>query len=313
MSSLKSYSVNDYRNYLAHYGIIGQKWGIRRFQNPDGSYTAAGKIRYSDRNELRVDENVAPELIIAASLLAPYALLAIPYAADKVDRAWASHKVNKAVEKIKKERIGAIDEETGLRKRTDENPIEEDLKNVNPAYNRKVPRTYNNCVLCSMATETRRRGFDVMAQFTEQGFPGLHETKKAFPKGKGKIVDPDNLFSDKDDDMAIHWPAENKDKVIKNIIGARSGLNSDYAQATLKSLAKEKNARGSIFVQWGYGGGHAMSYDVKNGKVRLIDGQTNKIYEGEAAEWLLAHTWHASTYRLDKLKMNSSAIKDYVM
>lgn len=31
--------------YLAHYGILGQKWGVRRFQNKDGSYTAAGKNR----------------------------------------------------------------------------------------------------------------------------------------------------------------------------------------------------------------------------------------------------------------------------
>lgn len=34
-------------NYLMHHGIKGQKWGIRRFQNPDGSLTAAGKNRYS--------------------------------------------------------------------------------------------------------------------------------------------------------------------------------------------------------------------------------------------------------------------------
>lgn len=33
-------------NYLAHYGVLGMKWGIRRYQNPDGSYTAAGKRRY---------------------------------------------------------------------------------------------------------------------------------------------------------------------------------------------------------------------------------------------------------------------------
>ena len=32
--------------YLQHYGIKGQKWGLRRFQNEDGSYTAEGKARY---------------------------------------------------------------------------------------------------------------------------------------------------------------------------------------------------------------------------------------------------------------------------
>lgn len=31
--------------YLIHHGIIGQKWGVRRYQNSDGSYTSAGKAR----------------------------------------------------------------------------------------------------------------------------------------------------------------------------------------------------------------------------------------------------------------------------
>lgn len=33
---------------LTHHGIKGQKWGVRRFQNEDGSLTSAGKKRYDD-------------------------------------------------------------------------------------------------------------------------------------------------------------------------------------------------------------------------------------------------------------------------
>lgn len=32
-------------NYLIHHGIKGQKWGVRRFQNPDGSLTSEGLQR----------------------------------------------------------------------------------------------------------------------------------------------------------------------------------------------------------------------------------------------------------------------------
>ena len=33
-------------DYLKHYGILGMKRGVRRFQNPDGSLTTEGQKRY---------------------------------------------------------------------------------------------------------------------------------------------------------------------------------------------------------------------------------------------------------------------------
>ena len=34
-------------NELMHFGVKGQKWGVRRYQNPDGSLTPKGKHRIS--------------------------------------------------------------------------------------------------------------------------------------------------------------------------------------------------------------------------------------------------------------------------
>ena len=33
-------------NYLMHFGIKGMRWGVRRYQNKDGSLTPAGRKRY---------------------------------------------------------------------------------------------------------------------------------------------------------------------------------------------------------------------------------------------------------------------------
>ena len=40
-----------YTNYLEHHGIKGQKWGIRRFQNKDGTRTVAGKARQNNNKD----------------------------------------------------------------------------------------------------------------------------------------------------------------------------------------------------------------------------------------------------------------------
>ena len=49
------------QNELAHHGIKGQKWGVRRFQNADGSLTSAGRKRYDDGSGDRRDNKPSNE------------------------------------------------------------------------------------------------------------------------------------------------------------------------------------------------------------------------------------------------------------
>ena len=46
--SLRADILPSYTDSLMHHGILGMHWGVRRYQNADGSYTPAGKARRSN-------------------------------------------------------------------------------------------------------------------------------------------------------------------------------------------------------------------------------------------------------------------------
>lgn len=55
-------------NELYHHGILGQKWGIRRYQNPDGTLTNAGRRRYQEGDLSKNYQNKLNDLDKAMSL-----------------------------------------------------------------------------------------------------------------------------------------------------------------------------------------------------------------------------------------------------
>lgn len=47
-----------YSNELYHHGVKGQKWGVRKYQNPDGSLTPEGKKRYNKSYAKKIDDAI---------------------------------------------------------------------------------------------------------------------------------------------------------------------------------------------------------------------------------------------------------------
>ena len=53
--------------YLEHHGILGQKWGVRRFETESGHLTAAGKARYDDYEYAKSQTKKAKEALVKAN------------------------------------------------------------------------------------------------------------------------------------------------------------------------------------------------------------------------------------------------------
>lgn len=126
--------------------------------------------------------------------------------------------------------------------------------------------TYNNCVLCSVAMDMRKRGYDVKARKTDVGYTDA-EVTKMYKGAKMKQMLP--LYaSDKKEEIS------QVSKFTKMPTGKamRAGINEMG-----NVLEKEgPNARGIVCITYAEGfSAHAMFWENDtNGKLTIYDGQS---------------------------------------
>ena len=83
---------------LYHHGVLGQKWGVRRYQNKDGSLTAAGRHRKGDSNN---DAEQRERNVKLAKRVAAATIMTATVAAGTVYAAKHPEKIASVINKVK--------------------------------------------------------------------------------------------------------------------------------------------------------------------------------------------------------------------
>lgn len=98
--------------YLIHHGIKGQKWGVRRYQNPDGSYTEEGRKRNMYRNRARNAYKTKKDMDTLYNKMSDkdkYLLMDDDYRKEWLTLEEGSAVVKRFIKKVGNEPVAAID------------------------------------------------------------------------------------------------------------------------------------------------------------------------------------------------------------
>lgn len=270
-------SLYDESPFLEHHGIKGQKWGVRN----GPPYPLKLKKRWGFK---KIDDSEAKNKRPVTSAVAnrtkddEIMIKEIQAWEDKERKHILRGKQlvhNLDIAKYKLSRItDDVDAKNKLPLLKRNETPEEAVKNTNISKGTHLA-SGNNCCLCTIAYDLRRRGYDVIS----------------------KQNAPINLLYDISEED-VSWMYNNaKVHDTKTAKGLQEALNK-----------QPDGARGAAFCSWGEGtGGHVVAYEVKNGKGRLYDSQTGDIYENVSD--LFDNVTSTSFIRLDNIEPNYNFAK----
>lgn len=75
------------KNYLEHHGVKGQKWGVRRYQNKDGSLTKEGRNRSRARSRIRSVSKTKDDINMIVDSLTNNQKHLLGYSPEEIKRA----------------------------------------------------------------------------------------------------------------------------------------------------------------------------------------------------------------------------------
>ena len=337
-ASNNAYIIPEYQNgsnTLAHYGIKGQQWGVRRFQEENGTLTEAGKIRY--RGEAALNKKKADLDSEIKRVMDDYKKLSIPQRILKQDEMNARMADLSVKKQMLNHTTADVDRDTTKKGDTKQaenqaalniiytlaNPVNavflaKQLADAGTARAKVNSYMKNREKVSDLDPETglykKKEGSynetqDLAA--VNPGFKNFNSNTKnncmlctttfdMRKRGYDVTAQLDSVGYDFYD-VKRWYP---KAKIVPFTRVKKDGsliTKNEYAENALKKLSSQGNgARGNLMLIFGTGAGHSVSYVINNGKVTIYDGQANKVYRDPAEVLLMSQA--CSFARLDNVQ-----------
>lgn len=260
-------------DYVQHYGVQGMHWGIRRYQNYDGTLIQTPEARYARYKKGKLKSySKAPKIGMSAFISQrdnSYENYMQFYNADGDPVAYTESRRGQYI-------IPNIEKHNHI--------SDEELASINPKYGETG--TTSNCACCSSAIEMRKMGYNVHAGRMQDGvadggidwyFEGetrnepnsvgemAESWKKAGPNAHGILT-----VRCKDENNGQEWGHamcwENDEKGNTTILDGQVNKRMDLATAVKDLNIQDHNL---------------VSYDMTNAKPNLANMTEDHIYESE--------------------------------